>query len=357
VHLAWIVNKEMVEDTPVGLYSYMASYRYRVIIPAAELMRGGHKATVITVSPDGQGIDGIGELLRGVDVAVFSKLFKATPVQPQLMEVARKAGARTVVDACDDFGDLSYVREYQSSIVASDGVSTGSAYLAGRIEEITGRRATVIPDPYEGARGAPRWEPRERLEALWFGAGLSLSGLDRSLPNLLNAGIPMHLVVVTRMVRAVIQWGQLHRPKLAPTIDLDMREWSLPTTAQALQACDVVLLPINQEAPRFLSEGLVAINRETPYYLSKGPNRMVEALWAGRFVVAHPLPAYEEFREWAWIGEDLAEGLAWAIAHPDEVMKRIAAAQAHIARRYAPSVVACEWGDLLSQVRGRHASS
>jgi hypothetical protein len=356
MRIAWIVKEGMVEHTSTGIYSYMASYRYRAIIPAAELTRSGHETSVITVSPDANSIERIREPLQGVDVAVFSKLFKATPFQPQLVEAAREAGARTVVDACDDFVDLSYVREYQASVEAADGVSTGSAFLAGRIAEMTGRRATVILDPYEGARGTPRWEPGKRLEALWFGNPNSLSGLDQSLPHLRNAGIPMHLVVVTRTAPPVIKWGQLNRSALAPTIDLDLRAWSLPATAQALRECDIVLLPINPKVPDHLPKDLVRINRQIPYYLSKGPNRMVESLWAGRFVVAQALPAYEEFREWAWIGEDPAEGLAWAIAHPAEVVERIAAAQAHIARRYAPSVVASEWGALISGVReGRHA--
>ena len=333
MRIAWVVNDAVIEPTPAGLYSYMASYRYRVLIPAVELNRSGLQATVVAVSPDPRSIERVRQPLQGMDVAVFSKLFSATPVQPMLMQVAREAGVRTVIDICDDFGDKPYAAQYRESVKAADTVSASSAFLAGRIAEMTGRQATVILDPYEGERGEPRWAPRARLEALWFGNVTNLSGLELSLLPLWESRIPMHLVVVTRLAGSVRDWAQLRGPALAPVIDLELREWSLEVTADALRACDVVLLPIDLD---------------TRYYSSKGPNRMVEALWAGRFVVAQPLPAYEEFREWAWIGDNLAEGLAWARAHPAEVVQRIAAAQAHISRRYAPRVVAGTWRDLLA---------
>jgi hypothetical protein len=335
VHVAWVVNDAVIERVTDRVFSLLASYRYRVFIPAVELSRTGWRATVIAVTPGPASIERVRQSLRGVDVVVFSKLFNATPIQPLLMQVAREAGARVVVDVSDDFVDKAYAEQYRDSVKAADAVSTASAFLAGRIAEMTGKQATVILDPYEGERGEPRWAPRPRLEALWFGNVTNLSGLELSLLQLLESGNPMHLVVVTRLGRSVLEWGRLRKATLAPDIDLDLREWSLDATVDALRQCDLVLLPINREAR---------------YYSSKGPNRMVESLWAGRFVVAQPLPAYEEFRQWAWIGEDLAEGLAWAKAHPAEVVERIAAAQAHIARRYAPPVVAGAWSALLRQL-------
>jgi hypothetical protein len=335
VHVAWVVNDAVVERATDHVFSYLASYRYRVFIPAVELARAGWQATVIAVTPDPGSIERFKLSLRGVDVVVFSKLFTATAIQPLLMQAAREAGVRTMVDVSDDFVDKAYAAPYRDAVKAADAVSTSSAFLTARIAEMTGKQATVILDPYEGERGEPRWAPRPRLEALWFGNVTNLSGLELSLPQLLESGDRMHLVVVTRLARAVREWGQLRNGTLAPDIDLELREWSPEATAGALRDCDVVLLPIN---------------RDVRYYSSKGPNRMVESLWAGRFVVAQPLPAYDEFREWAWIGENLADGLAWARAHPAEVVERIAAAQAHIARRYAPPVVAGTWSALLQRL-------
>ncbi len=324
------------ERTAAGLYSFLASYRYRVLIPAFELANRRLESTVITVGREPGTVERVREPLKGVDVAVFSKLFDATPIQPELMRITREEGARMIVDICDDFDHKYYAEQYRASVRAADAVSTSSAFLAGRIAEMTGRRATIIQDPCEFPRREARWSPRAPLEALWFGSSTNISGLDKAVPALARSGIPMRLVVVTRQDDSVTRWERDARPVLPPTIALEIREWSLPATEQALNECDIVVL---------------AINRESRYYYSKGPNRMVEALWAGRFVVAHPLPAYEEFREWAWIGEDLAAGMAWALSHPDEIAQRVTAAQEHIAQRYAPAVVAGTWRTFLDDVR------
>jgi hypothetical protein len=337
MRVGWILNEKWLEETRTGLYSSMASYRHRAIIPSIELMRLGCEASVLGLVSGAESYDRGRRHLKGLDIVVFGKMFDATDQLQPLLRAAREAGVRTVVDICDDFFQNDrYGEVYRDVLAAADAVSTSSSFLATRIAEATGRRAMVIVDPYEGTRGTPRWQPRERLEAAWFGNVVNITGLDLALGGLLASRIPMHLVVMTQLSQGVLDWVRVRRPELAPAIDLDVRQWSLEATGRALQECDAVLLPIHRAAS---------------YYLSKGPDRMVEALWAGRFVTAEPLPAYEEFRDWAWIGENIAEGLAWAQANPATVTVRIAAAQAHIAERYSPSTVASAWGAYLTQLR------
>ena len=335
VRIGWILNERWLEETPTGLYSNMASYRHRAIIPGTELARRGMQTAVLGLVSGIESYERGRRYLKGLDVAVFGKMFEASDQLQPLMRSAREAGVRTVLDICDDLIDKSWSEDHFIATKQADAVSASSPYLAARIAELTGRRARVIGDPYEGARGAPRWQPRGRLEALWFGNVINLAGLDLALGSLLASRIPMRLVVMTNVTGLVREWELARRPDLEPTIELDIRQWTLDDTAAALKACDAVFLPID---------------RRSSYHLSKGPDRMVEALWAGRFVVAQPLPAYEEFRDWAWVGEDIGEGLAWALANPGEISGRIAAGQNHIAARYSPSTVAGAWGTYLSQV-------
>jgi hypothetical protein len=258
-----------------------------------------------------------------------------------MMEEARRLGVRTVVDICDVFHDKYYAESYRTALTSADAVTAASTPLAKAVMDATGRQATVISDPYEGARGTPRWNPGGKLVVTWFGNVINLPGLDHALGRLLALRIPIRLIVVTELAQTVLAWERFRRPELAPSIDLELREWSVEATAGALQECDAVLLPVEPGHS---------------FYQAKGPDRMVEALWAGRCVAAHPIPAYEEFRDWAWVGEDIAAGLASAFSNPAAVVGRIAAAQEYISARYSPAAVAASWASLLSTLdKGRQS--
>jgi len=71
----------------------------------------------------------------------------------------------------------------------------------------------------------------------------------------------------------------------------------------------------------------------------KSHNRMVEALRGGRFPIVSSIPSYQELAHVAWVGEDLAAGVEWAINHPDEVVNRISAGQALVEERFSPRLI------------------
>jgi len=75
----------------------------------------------------------------------------------------------------------------------------------------------------------------------------------------------------------------------------------------------------------------------------KSPNRFTESVWAGRFVVANSLPAYESLAGAGWVGEDLTDGVRWMLAGPQEALARIRAGQAQIEREYSPDAIAERW--------------
>lgn len=341
MRIAWIVSAQPLQMTPGGFSSSFASYRYRAIIPAKGLKKRGHQVFSIAVSPAAGGLEHAMQQLQGADVAVFGKMVDL-PLQIRLVKAARESGVGTVVDICDDhFSDGPAGDTYRAVAASGDAISVSSRFLAARIAQATGQQSTVIKDPFEGVRGEPKWMPGTRIVATWFGHPMNMTGLAKSFDKIEASGIPMRLVVVTRGDREVIEWCRRASARAAANIDLEFREWSLKATARALQECDLVLLPIHAE------------NR---FFLSKGPNRVVESLWAGRFVVAHRLPAYEDFGEWAWVGDDIAAGLDWTIKHSPEIVGRITRAQDYIADRYSPESVATAWDDLLTQINMRRTS-
>jgi hypothetical protein len=108
--------------------------------------------------------------------------------------------------------------------------------------------------------------------------------------------------------------------------------WSLEAVDSALLACDLVLIPVELGNPR---------------KLAKSPNRLTQALHGGRFAVASPLPAYQPYAEFCYLGADLCQGIRWAIGHPAEILQRIRRGQAYLDRHHSLEVVARFWVDVF----------
>ena len=100
----------------------------------------------------------------------------------------------------------------------------------------------------------------------------------------------------------------------------------------AIAACDLVLIPSEYR---------------DPVKQAKSPNRLIAGLHGGRFVVAHPLPAYAPYADFCRISEDIVGGIDWALRHPREVVERIARGQAFIDARHSPEAVARFWLDVF----------
>ena len=167
-----------------------------------------------------------------------------------------------------------------------------------------------------------------RVRLLWFGYPQNLPPLLALLPGLetLAREYPLLLTCVTSHPVPTSGEESALRVQYIP--------WSPQIMESAIAASDVVLIPSDYQ---------------NPVKQAKSPNRLVAGLHGGRFVVAHPLPAYGPYAEFAWIGEDLCEGLRWAISHPREVVERIARGQAFTDARHSPDVVARFWLELFER--------
>jgi glycosyltransferase involved in cell wall biosynthesis len=123
---------------------------------------------------------------------------------------------------------------------------------------------------------------------------------------------------------------------------VEFEAWSPETTQRALQECDLAVIPSDLNLRRMTV---------------KSANRVMEILRAGRFAVAHAIPSYLEFSAHAWIGEDIIDGIKWAMAHPNEVRARIRAGQDYVENNFSPQALGRQWQsaflELLSQRRDR----
>lgn len=222
------------------------------------------------------------------DTLVFAK-----PVAQDLWEMgkAKARGARVIVDVCDDHFDWMHYRE---ALRLADEVTCPTETMKAIIGvQDLDKKVTVIPDPYE----YPEIPPHVRgTNLLWFGHGVNRGSLERIMPEI--EGYP--LLVVSNFAGAV--------------------PWSKETMLQALPNADIVLMPATD--------------------LYKSPNRTIEAIRQGCFVVAEPHPSLKDFPIWKG---NIKEGIEWARWNQDSANQMVSEAQRFVMERYSPQIVGSAW--------------
>jgi SAM-dependent methyltransferase len=305
-------------QTPEGVTSEIASARYRVIIPSEHLSRRGHTAQIVAMPPGPIPQEVLG---LEADVAVFAKSFNAE--NEQLASHLRGRGMRVIADYCDDhFEHPQHGPHFRRMAEIATDIVASTEALAASIKRHTGRDARVITDPVEGPRGTPRFEPKlPALRVLWFGHPSNLVSVIDKADELkaLAARMPVEFTLVTERSPEVERLAGAIAAIAPDRLKVRLVPWSLDATWKSFEACDVVWIPVANEGPK----------------MAKSPNRLLEALWAGRFVVADPVPAYRPFEDLAPLGQGLEAGVMRALEDPKGVEQRVREAQRRIARSHS----------------------
>ncbi len=337
-----------------------AGRRLRVGIPAAWLQTAGVEQWLLSPPSD----EGLAQALAiKPDLVMVSGLYPNVDGREDgrgyfdCIHAFRSAGVTIVVDFGENHFQDARAPAFRETIDLGDGLIITTQSLADIIEEKTGRSAIVIADPVEGTRREPAFTPPRRrglferlarraaprpLKLLWFGGqGRNYHYLKTMVPDLqaFARKQPVELTLVTGPIEGIgadiAAWNATVNTT-SPAFQARLEYWSPAVLEQALQHCDMVIIP-SDVAGR----------------MAASANRMTESIWAGRFVVAHGLPSYWEFRESTWIGGNLIEGLQWALDHPDEARARITRGQAIIAARHTPEVIGPQWGEAFAKLAGR----
>jgi hypothetical protein len=310
MRVVW-VSFAPLRKTPAGLTSDLASVRYRVTLPAAALP--GSKVTQLVPGTNRRTVL---ERFAGAEAVVFGKLFDPALAELALETIAalRGRGVKVVVDYSDDnFAHPVIGPVYRALANAADLLVASTEALAEVLRAEAAAPVHVVTDPVEGKRGEPRSAARRPVQLLWFGHPLNLDTLKLGLPQI---RLPFELTLVTAPGTGAEAMG--HR----------WRRWSVPAVFDELRQCDAVIIPSDPHNPR---------------KAVKSPNRFTESVWAGRFPIAHPLPSYEALAGFGWVGEDLGEGLAWLLAHPDAAAERMRAGQRAIEEHFSPQAIGRAW--------------
>lgn len=338
----------------------MASLRYRLLSPARVLAQAGLASEVLNPG------DAAAAALRALDdyqAVVIGKLAHDDPavvgeLGGVVLALVRRAGAlgvRSVADVCDDRFEHPVLGAYWRELVLRvDQVVAGSDALAGIVRARTAVPVVTIGDPVEGRRAEARFAPpRARswlgritgatprlLKLLWYGHQSNLDEITAALPALAAwtatqdrvDGVELEMVTAAGFGAEALVARARAAQGAHGVLRLRFTPWSMAAQSQALRDCDCVIIPATVDNAQ---------------KRAKTANRLTEALWAGRPVLAHAVPSYLEFADCAWIGEDLVAGLGVALRNPQQVLRQVRAGQGIVARRYSPEAIGGLWAQAL----------
>jgi len=342
-------------------YSVHAAVRLRTLIPIEAMRANGVFANIATIDEQWQLRDV--EAVEGCQVAVFDQLYPFGGEQLDVSGVAileliarlRLLEIKTVADIHDDHFGLPGRSEYFHRLVqAVDAVVVNSPEMKRIVAAHTSGRIEVIGDPFEGPHGEPMFQPQvrrdpmqrllrrflplrnaPRLKLAWFGHPTNVGAVYGLMPQLLPMAreIPITLTLVSAAESGIEEWCELFNFRHGRICRIVFVPWSLADTWKVLGDCDICVLPVD-----------VANASKS----AKSANRLVEALRAGRFVVASPLPAYQEFVASARIDDNIDQGIQWALDHAAEVAERIRTGQAAVDEKYSPAAIARQWQQVMA---------
>jgi SAM-dependent methyltransferase len=349
----WIVDG-IKGDAESGFSSSLASNRYRAIIPAAQLRREGHTVEFVPMSdwttsrasspaPD---VCVIGKLLPNNDPTRFERLSR------QVLDGITDAAARgvtTVADFSDDHFDNAQVGAYWRGLAARAGICTaGSDVMAQAVQRHSQGPVVTVGDPLASPPAAPRvfrqpkgasaWAQRllggsksaHRLKLVWYGNNGNWPAMQRWSDALGSyaATRPMLLWIVTRPNATIENYIQRFNEKHGPGALMGLVPWEEAIQWSIVEDADIVLVPSDLSAKA---------------KAAKSANRLTDALNAGRYVVASPIPAYEVFRPYVSLTDDPVQAVRDYLAQPAQAMEKLSAGQIAVRTRHDASQVATEW--------------
>jgi glycosyltransferase involved in cell wall biosynthesis len=331
-HIVYVTSFPLRQLPDGSATSDAASTRYRVIQPGSHLMRRGHRVAVVSPPQAGWDVKAFADVRP--DALVFSKSFDASNLE--LAKFFQARGSKIIFDICDDrFGHGEYGGYFKDLAAIADQIVASTEQMADVIHKHTGRTSTIISDPLEGKRASPSCSPRfPRVKLLWFGHESNLPSLFAALPDLLTFARknPCSLEVVTALSTEVIAAVASHNAKHAASLGIALTPWSPAALEPALAKCDIVIIP----------------SANDPKNDVKSPNRLLESLWAGKYVVARPVPSYRAYGDYCWLGNRLSEGLDAALNNVEQLPAIIAKGQDAIAFRHSSWRIANEWETVLT---------
>lgn len=328
--LAWVAQDNFyIEDGVVK--SMMASTRYRLIQPATGLAANGFQLQLQGINAKTKATD-YPDLLQQ-DCVIFGKCYE--PVIADIMMRVKAAGVATVVDICDNNFTKKVGAHYIPMLQQADLVVASTEEMAQVCRQYTDAEIVVVSDPYEAEARAPHVQFSDPARLLWYGSYTNLPHLYKQLPQLerVHQHHPCKLTIISNPDKGAEQFVEQYNADTSTHVELIFKAWDLDMMNTIWDDTDIVIIP---------SEA----NEET---LVKSPNRVVDSVRSGRYVVAQPVPSYLAFTKWVSIGDDIYQGLMDALNNPSALEDKITQAQQYIDQHHAPATIAAQWGEAVQK--------
>lgn len=267
------------------------------------------------------------------EVLIFTKQFDDSLLR--LATHARSVGIPIISVFCDwHFDDEQRARTDSELCKLSDAVVVQTPQMNEAVGKYFGKTGVIIDEPYFIPRVAPRFSPQPDVVRLfWCGHPSNFDTLPYGLQQISRLSVKrMQLEIMSIQAPPVSLNSQV---TWRVPVDYIFTPFSIEAQKQSMAKCDCVILPS------------LAIRTK----LVKPANRLVAAIQGGRLAVAHPLPSYVELADYCWCGDDLGEGIEWALDHPGEVIARIEKGQTYVESRFSLEAVCARWKEVISSVR------
>jgi hypothetical protein len=285
----------------------LASHRFRVNIPSA--LFSDNTTPVVSNNPD-----------LSADVYVIQKHFHEFLQDAQLL---KEMGKVVVQDICDDHFDKEAGEYYRQIAEIAHHITVPTEAMRQRVKEVTGRDSTVIKDSYSFKYKAPSVRSTAKPKIGWFG---HISNLFSIVPYYTDLK-GLEFYIVTNNIG-----GIRNRPD-----NVTLFEYNKDTVENIIERVDIVILPrIND-----------------PSALTKSPNRTVDSIRAGKFVIAPDSIHKEEFNPYIYTDTNIDEALD-LYSKPSSksaIENIIKEGQAYVEDHYSPLVISRAWESFLQGVK------
>jgi hypothetical protein len=241
------------------------------------------------------------------------------------INLLKQKNIKYIFDICDDKWNKD-ADLYNYACQNANLITTTCELLRSKIKQYTDKDSFIIPDPTEREREEPYFNPGKHLKLCWFGGrkSFSLFDWDKVFSEIKSVtdNFTVH-AVTAKPDRASKRLGHLIEQK-----KLIMYSWDFKTQGDIVRQSDIVILPLPQDMP------LVQV---------KSPNRLIDGLQQGRFVIANEgVDSYTKLKDYIYLG-NIKDGLKWALNNKEQVLEKIKLGQKYIQENHSPEIIGSKW--------------
>lgn len=298
-----------------------ASHRIRALRPVEGLRSLDVDADII----NDKNID----KLSKDDIVIFTK-----DTDPNQMLKLKRKGYTVGFDICDNKFKEEGER-YHVYCREADFITCNTEFQQKEVKSYVGKDAHIYIDPIERPIEPHTRTSCEPVELLWYGGSASLKyvGFGEIIPYLNASGINYRLTILTNDAQEKVA----HLCELGNVV---YHEWTYELHEAKVRNSDIVFIP--------MTIGKAHLSRRT---ITKSPNRVLDGLAQGRWVVASPVPSYLQVSKFCWL-DDYLEGIRFYLENPNVVREKIYKGQEWIKANATPEVAAQQLIDIYKKVKG-----